>query len=174
MTSLLYPAVLGTILYTFGERAWDVGVSAFVAHEPEPYLGFALLLLFTFDYAYTLNGNVRGDYGGFAFSIDCLILVLLFVVGKGILSKPSSVWNGLTALMIAVKLLSVLFEISRLPDPRSSMETLAGWRNYETDAALLLVYLAVLPLMLLLPEAWPWALALVMLIDAGTYFKRSK
>ena len=51
------------------------------------------------------------------------------------------------------------------------METLTGWRNYETDAALLLVYLVVLPLVPLLPEAWPWALALVMLIDAGTYFK---
>lgn len=173
MTNLLYPAVLGTILYTFGDEAWKHRAMPIAEIQTEAaLLGLALVVLFSFDYAYTLTDNGNRDYGPWQFSLDGLALLLLFLAGKAILDVNAPEWAWLPVLLLAVRLSALLYEISRLPKSRSSASAVKAWRSYESDAYLVLVYLVVASLWLLAPGAWPWALVAAMLVDAACYLKR--
>jgi hypothetical protein len=174
MTNLLYPAVLGTILYAFGDEAWKQGVRLFTTFRIEPLLALALVVLFTLDYAYTLNDNAQGNYGAWQFSLDCVTLGLLFLAGKAILAVPSQSWLSLPVLLLAVKLLAVLYEISRLPRTGVSDMVAKAWKNYESDAYLLIAYLSIVSIWLLTPRWWPQLLAIGMFVDAIFYLRKIK
>lgn len=172
MTTLLYPGVLGTILYALGDAAWGLGWGLFDSITPKGALGLALVLLFTLDYAYTLNDNAQNDYGAWLFLLDICSLVLLFAAGKAILSEPFAASIALPTLMLSVKALAVVYEISRLPKPRVSLVLARSWFRYDSDAAVLLLYLGVFSAWVLLGQALPIWLATVMLVDAALYLKR--
>jgi hypothetical protein len=84
MTNLLYPAVLGTLIYTFAQHS----LASASLSDPMFMGGLALLALFVMDYAHSLRDEVRTTYDGRKFLADFIVVVGLFLAGTAILNQP--------------------------------------------------------------------------------------
>jgi hypothetical protein len=137
MTGLLYPAVLGTLIYLFAERFYEHRRELLDSHA---WVGLALLLLFALDFLHSMKESTPA-YGPFEFVFDFCIVLALLLAGKAWQaeaadSAPALDFIGWLALARA---LGVVFEFvhSELWQPASFMDRLY---NVRTDLGPALVY----------------------------------
>jgi hypothetical protein len=82
MNNLLYPAVLGTLIYT--------GFNEFSGHAiwgEEALLALALFVLYVMDYAHSVSEGNRKTYTPGKFLADLVIVACLFIAGNAILGE---------------------------------------------------------------------------------------
>jgi hypothetical protein len=174
MTNLLYPAVLGTLIYTFAERTVPG------AHLDDPLLwgGFALFALFVFDYAHSSREEVRASYDGWKFLADLLIVSFLFLAGKAVLKAPVLPGVDYVWWLFFAKLAAVIWEYRESKQAQPSEAGHAASRKLafgiETDWALCIVYLAIGVLAFLGVQWWTWAVAGAMAFDAVQYYRYAR
>ncbi|HEY4956298.1 MAG TPA: hypothetical protein VII31_00665 [Caldimonas sp.] len=164
MTGLLYPAVLGAILFTFFDRLTSRDLAL-----PEPTLvaALALLVLFTFDYAHTMSCSVSENYGPGEFACDTVILCLLFLAGKQLVGAaaphaPSWLSTPLWELMALTKAASVVWEVVRTAKRTSIRASLKLSANVKADVAFALAYLALGMIFQVASPAFAWLMAVVL------------
>ena len=167
MTGLLYPAVLGAILFTFAER---------LADKPSEFsaltlgAGLAILVLFTFDYAHTMSGAVRETYGPSEFVCDALITTLLFLAGKRVLGAPV-VFLELWALMALTKGASIAWEALRLGKGRAQDASIKVTVNFKADLVFGIVYVVLGLFFQVARPEFTWLLVVAMILDALVYIR---
>lgn len=174
MNNLLYPAVLGTLLYTFVDKRIP-GMQLF---EPEFIGACALFLLFVFDYAHSSSDEVRSTYDAKKFLFDLLIISFLFLAGKDILNDALLPNIDFVWWLFLSKLAAVFWEISERKDRQKSHAAQVSARPFpfpliyiETDAALCIAYAAIAGFALANLDWWPWAAAICMGVDAYFYWR---
>jgi hypothetical protein len=167
MSSLLYPAVLGTLIYAAFQK-FDERPAFFISAQG--VLAFALLLHYVLDYVYTVVHERGSSYSLPKFLADFLIVICMFLATQevlGVRSNPSPlapVW-----WMCLTKVFALLWEFGELglkqwarPKRWSPLKRLA----IGTDMAFAAFYVA---LGLRFGARQPLLLAVVVLLDAGGY-----
>jgi len=173
MTNLLYPAVLGSLIYTFAESA----VPGAQLDDPLLWGGFSLLALFVFDYAHSSREEVRATYDGWKFLADLLIVSFLFLAGKAVLKSPVLPGIDYVWWLFFAKLAAVIWEFieSRRAQPSqagsAASRKLANAFGIETDLALCVIYLVIGWLAFVEVQWWTWAVAVAMAFDAVQYYR---
>jgi hypothetical protein len=173
MINLLYPAVLGSLIYTFAESA----VPGAQLDDPLLWGGFSLLALFVFDYAHSSREEVRATYDGWKFLADLLIVSFLFLAGKAVLKSPVLPGIDYVWWLFFAKLAAVIWEFAELRRAQPSQARQAASRKLdmafgmETDFALCIIYLVIGVLALGGVRWWTWAVALAMAFDAVQYYR---
>lgn len=174
MTSLLYPAVLGTLIYTFAEKT----VPGARLEDPLFWGGCSLFALFVFDYAHSLRGDVRASYDGRKFLADLFIVSFLFLAGKAVLKAP--VVSGIDYVwwLFFAKLAALIWEYAESKRAAPGRAGQAASRKLvfgrETDLALGITYLVIGILAFLGVQWWTWAVAAAMALDAIQYYRYAR
>lgn len=175
MTNLLYPAVLGSLAYSFAQQS----LPSASMRDPLFVGGCALLVLFVMDYAHSLRDDVRQAYDGWKFVADFVVVFGLFLAGTAVLKNPTFpavpyVWWLLMAKAAAVGW--ELAESHRRPSSRAAAAASRRFRFFglETDLALLVTYAVLALLSISGVSGWPWAAAVAMGVDAWQYFRYIK
>lgn len=89
MYTMVYPAVLGSFLYTF----WDkTAKGRFEWSDPLPWLiGLLFIALLTLDYVYSLAAAIVARYSLVKFVLDLLIVVLLYLTLQALFKEKVEV-----------------------------------------------------------------------------------
>ncbi len=174
MNNLLYPAVLGTLLYTFV----DTTVPSIGLDDPGLWGACALFVLFIFDYAHSSSETVKENYDGKKFLFDFLIISFLFLAGKDVLNDSVLPNIDYVWWLFLSKLAAVGWEFSERKDRQKSNAGKALARpmpiiGIETDIALLIAYGFLCGIAMAQLNWWLWATAICMVVDAGFYWKYS-
>lgn len=178
MTNLLYPAVLGTLIYTFADSTLKPGVCV---DDPLFWGGLALFPLFMFDYAHSLREDVRASYDASKFLADLVIVSCLFLAGKAILKAPVFSQVDYVWWLFGAKAAAVIWEQRESksgPAGRKSQPAQAASRlvvfGIETDLALCVAYLVLGILAAVGASWWLWVAPLAMALDAHQYYRYSR
>jgi hypothetical protein len=162
MNNLLYPAVLGTLIYT--------GFNEFSGHMiwgEQALLALALFVLYVMDYAHSVGEGNRKTYTPGKFLADLVIVACLFIAGNAILGKNLFPSIHPAWWLLGTKVAALCWECwGRLRGtwpPRKRVEV-------ETDTAFALAYLiaAVFSLNMDIPAL---VLAGIVAADAFYYYK---
>jgi hypothetical protein len=161
MYNMIYPAILGSILYTVFQLAAD---RSFQFSNPMPWFAGALFIaLFTLDYTYSLARDISTSYSRVAFALDLVVVVLMFVAATAILGKnllPISVWLELVFL----KLVVVVWEVVEL---RRSQRPL---KHVLSDFGLLLTYILFTVVFHFSPSSVEWVFMSIIFIADGLFY----
>ncbi|BAV33647.1 hypothetical protein SCL_1336 [Sulfuricaulis limicola] len=135
MNNLLYPAVLGTLIYT--------GFNEFSGHAiwgEQAFLALALFVLYVMDYAHSVSEGNRKAYTSGRFLADLVIVACLFIAGNAILGENLFPAVHPAWWLLGTKLAALWWEcwghLREKWPPRKRVEV-------ETDTAFALVYLIV-------------------------------
>ena len=103
---LLYPAVLGSIIYTVLDTFSFENIIA----EPVKHITVLLILLqYVFDYLYTNTDEIKTDYSALQGICDFAIVVILFISINAISENPRFVgYSSFVPLLLAVSKFSAL------------------------------------------------------------------
>ncbi|MCR4345890.1 MAG: hypothetical protein NUV55_01600 [Sulfuricaulis sp.] len=133
MNNLLYPAVLGTLIYTgfneFSDRTiWG----------EEALLALALFILYVMDYAHSVSDGNRKSYTHGKFWADLVIVSCLFLAGNAILGENIFPSIHPAWWLLGTKAAAIWWEswghLGEKWPPRKRVEV-------ETDTAFALIYL---------------------------------
>lgn len=149
MNNLLYPAVLGTLIYT----GFDYLVYEALQGQ-EALLALALFALYVMDYSYSVSDGNRKTYTRDKFWSDLVIVAFLFLAGNAILGNNVFPDVHPAWWLLGTKTAAVLWEnLDHKTDKWPKLKLI----GVETDAAFLLLYLiialfslyAVIPMLIL-------------------------
>lgn len=146
MYTMVYPAVLGSFLYTF----WDkTAKGRFEWSDPLPWLiGLLFIALLTLDYVYSLAAAIVARYSLVKFVLDLLIVVLLYLTLQALFKEKVEVVDKVLpwVWLFLIKLLAVAWELA---DRSQQVAGASGTRaekaravplvNIETDTLLLIL-----------------------------------
>lgn len=168
MTNLLYPAVLGTLIYTFAQHS----LAEASLSDPMFVGGLALLVLFVMDYAHSLRDDVRTSYDRWKFLADFIVVVGLFLAGTAVLSQPVFPTVAYVWWLFMAKVAAVAWERAEAAHRPEAAEVVSRMLfGLETDWALLVVYFGLAVVSLMETTWWQWAVAIAMVVDAVQYFR---
>lgn len=168
MTNLLYPAVLGTLIYTFAQHS----LASASLSDPMFMGGLALLVLFVMDYAHSLRDEVRTTYDGRKFLADFIVVVGLFLAGTAVLNQPVFPTVAYVWWLFMAKAAAVAWERAEAAhQPKATEAARRMLFGLETDLALLVVYFVLAVVSLTEATWWQWAVAIAMVVDAVQYFR---
>lgn len=152
ITGLLYPGLLGSLLYEAAPKL------AGLPHETI-VLVLAMLWHYVLDYIYTYDRDPAAPYDWLMFIADALIVVCLYSAIRFAYAHDTPLaW----LFMLGTKLAAFLWELA---DARHGGFDQAKHRALGSDWAFCWPYLLGL---FFLPDQ-PWALVVVLLLDAGVY-----
>lgn len=177
MYGLVYPAVLGSFLYAFWDKAAN---AAFELARPTPWVGGALFIaLFTLDYAYSLARSVQASYSGGEFLADVLIVMLIYLTAQSLFGKEVAWLAGVSVwvYLFAIKLVSSAWELIRLnrarrADPGGSHGAARPFPvvYIETDVALAIAAVVLGALSSVMRESLQFILlAMFFIVDGLSY-----
>jgi hypothetical protein len=176
MYAMIYPAVLGSFIYAYGDKAAN---SAFALSDPVPWLiGFLFIALLTLDYIYSIGSSVQSNYSMIEFCADLLIVVLLYGTLQAILRSPMaglailsgiSIWLYLFAIKLVASLWEVWDRFKHRNLPQTKDEA-ARIRPLESDIAFCLIALVCLAASLVVPKYVDVAFLAAFLVFDGIYY----
>ncbi len=147
MYTMVYPAVLGSFLYSFWDKA---ATKQFSWDDRLPWVGGLLFIaVLTLDYIYSLATTIVQRYSWPKFVMDFLVVVLIYFAMSALLKPDLKGWDLvlLWVYLFAIKLLSWIWELcdyrqQNLPKPGDAAKRARplpiGKNGVETDLALLL------------------------------------
>jgi len=170
MVNLLYPAILGALIYSFAE---ELSRGELHVAEPDPWLALLLLILFALDYAHTFGTSDPKIYGPVQFTLDFVIVFCLFFAGRSLLKiSPCISWLNhpwlLLAFLALAKAVALIWEDER---PGDSKERVL---NFKTDAITGVIYGSLL--FFAIPDIahWRWLTLAAMGLDICFYLQHYK
>jgi hypothetical protein len=173
---LVYPAMLGALLY-------ELAVSFLVQPKPptppiEAYqqlLATAVLILYTFDYAYTLDPKLAATYELPEFLLDFLLVATLLVAGLIALKKGGEAWFPIWFWLAASKGIGIVFETFRHQGTIAHLGDLNGVQSAQkSDAVAFSGYILVGVISLTLDSGAAVALFVAIALDIALYqFRRA-
>jgi hypothetical protein len=172
MYGLVYPAVLGSLLYLFGEQ---VAQGTFSLSLPIPWIAGALFIaVFALDYVYSLSRTNQEFYSGFAFSVDALLLVVVYlsaqaIFGTKILSCVSVWFWLLLAKVVSLYQELLLTKAATTRDPPEGRAPAQPLGQSRSDLMLAFVCGISWAIAAGLPIEWG-GLPLVMFLAIDAYF----
>lgn len=135
MNNLLYPAVLGTLIYT--------GFNEFSGHAiwgEQALLALALFVLYVMDYAHSVSEGNRKTYTSGKFLADLVIVACLFIAGNAILGENLFPAIHPAWWLLGTKVAALWWECwGQLREKWPARKRV----EVETDSAFALVYLIV-------------------------------
>lgn len=147
MYAMVYPAVLGSFLYTFWDKA---AKGKFELNDPLPWLiGLLFIALLTLDYVYSLAAAIVARYSLVKFVLDLLIVVLLYLTLQALFKEKVELVDKVLpwVWLFLIKLLAVAWELA---DRKQQVAGASGSTpaqkaravplvNVETDTLLLIL-----------------------------------
>lgn len=174
MSNLLYPAVLGTVIYTFAEKILDPTDCITATQQ---LAGLMLITLFIFDYSHTLIEGIRVNYNGRKFFADFVIILCILLAGRAILGKPVPLEANYAWWLFFAKTSAVLwelFDVNGKAMKAASRKLPNNFFGFETDLFLCVVYAAIIGLAYCEFRYWEWCAISAMLFDAYQYYQFTK
>lgn len=173
MHTLLYPGVLGSLMYALPDN---------ILKNDSPFtwsrnglgilLALALFAAFVADYLHSISEEAKASYSNGTFWADLVIVALVFIAGQKVLGTKvlpdlSEFW-----FLAGAKLCAVAWEGLTYQNPMSpsTAETAPSPTPIETDVAFALAFLSIGGLILLSKTCYQVALMLVLFADARWYF----
>lgn len=133
MTGLIYPAFLGAVIYEGLPKLLSLLTGSKISGSVG-FLIIALIILYSYDFVYTVKDNPKG-YGGTQFLSDLLIVLCLYFATKIVFSafipsdqnnqEPLFITDYLNTPVVwlfLTKLLSVFWEIYEHADPDANKQ----------------------------------------------------
>jgi hypothetical protein len=146
MYTMVYPAVLGSFLYSFWDKA---ATQQFSWNDHLPWVGGLLFIaVLTLDYIYSLANTIMHRYSWPKFVMDFLVVVLIYFAMSALLKPDLKGWDLalLWGYLFAIKLVSWVWELcdyrqQNLPKPGDAAKRARplpiGKNGIETDLGLM-------------------------------------
>jgi len=108
MHTLVYPGVLGSLLYAVPDN-----LTKGVKYAPETlWLGSVFALAFVFDYIHTVGPRFKDSYSYKLFLLDLVIVAMLFGAGQRILGNTVFVFLSVPTMLAIAKFAAALWEMA--------------------------------------------------------------
>ena len=162
ITGLVYPAVLGTFLFTVIEHVYDISWNAALSYQNliHACVVLALFLHYAGDYVYTTDQERKTIYGTRRMFLDLLLVALLYLAMRETLDLSAPFDSSRVAWLLAgFKVVCIVWERAGSPDKHQALSTGVDF-----------IFLALYTLVALAAGNMGILILIVLLVDASAYF----